>query len=1147
MPRIYVYCFFLSFLTGCTEQYSPDNSLPRPLYTEPLVVPLNMNNGYSINKLTGDSIKPLINSTGDTVSTGVPLFLKGDTFQQPAVSEPLIIKEDASKPILITDNTRPIKYKPETIVAKPDTLKSFKISAQTDSIVINNKHFIKLTSSQLLVETFTIPLHEPKPVKTQPMRYKDNAMLDIQYMDIGQGLKYSYINSLCQDKKGNIWMATDYGISKYDGTYVTHYSESEGLIHNRVNVVHADNRGRIWAGTQKGICILDGNKFIRLSDQGKIFNSEILDISNDTGGNIWIKSAFGLICFTGSLFKLFTYTNNFPENLHKQIQNDYNGNIWLSTHGGVIKYDGTNYLHLNPGADFLTSFVDVKEDSKGNTWFACYAHGVTKYDGNIFTKYNYKSGLSENTIISMMIDRKDRVWVGSRYNGLNLLLDSGNTIFKNEQGLSENKIDCTLEDNNGNIWIGTAGGGINKINLEGFTERIALNQMENSRVRPILKDQSGALWLGTEGAGLYRFDGKMLKKKLSNNFGNVEGFRSILKDKDNTIWFGTNSTGGVYKYKSGKFQYYKSVGINSSLLSLFEDKNQTIWIGSSSRGLGILKESTITFYDERSGLSGNRVFVTIQDQKNNIWIGTEGGGLIKYDGTTFTTFSEKQGLFGKSITCIVEDENGNLWLGTLDAGVIKFDGKSFTYYGQKQGLAFDAVWSLKLDGNGQLWAGTDNGLSVLVPQAASVKQKQTTYSVYSFGLQDGLKATDFNLNSVCIDNSNRIWWGTGKALITRDLNESFNIQQPVSLHISYVEINDQYFDYRNLPAAVKNKIRFDTVNAFENYPLNLSLPYDYNHLTFYFSAQEWKAPHKIKYSYRLIGGDNKWSTPSAETRADFRNLTHGSYQLEVKAINESNQWTESFVYRFSIKPAWWQTWWFKVLMILVSIALVYVLTRQIYLARLRKQKAHLEKELAVQRERQRISSEMHDDIGAGLSGVRLLTEMTKDKFKETNATGDIDKIYQSVGEISAKMKEVIWSLNTENDSLSSLIAYLQKQSRQLMEHYPGKFTISILDEIPEVKISGEVRRQIYLSVKEALHNTIKHSGADKVEMQIHCKGELQISITDNGKGLNTDENSTTGNGLKNMKKRMKQINGVFSIKNDKGLTITFTIPYNSAI
>jgi signal transduction histidine kinase len=173
--------------------------------------------------------------------------------------------------------------------------------------------------------------------------------------------------------------------------------------------------------------------------------------------------------------------------------------------------------------------------------------------------------------------------------------------------------------------------------------------------------------------------------------------------------------------------------------------------------------------------------------------------------------------------------------------------------------------------------------------------------------------------------------------------------------------------------------------------------------------------------------------------------------------------------------------------------------------------------------------------------------MTKNKLKETAANSDIDKIYDSVGEISAKMKEVIWSLNTENDSLSSLIAYLQKQARQLMEHYPGRFAVSLPEIIPDTKISGEVRRQVYLSVKEALHNVIKHSGAANVEMKIECKENLLIQIADNGKGLKEDEIISFGNGLKNMRKRMEQVNGKFIVKNNNGLIVIFEIPFNSAL
>src|SRR5215204_546661 len=158
-----------------------------------------------------------------------------------------------------------------------------------------------------------------------------------------------------------------------------------------------------------------------------------------------------------------------------------------------------------------------------------------------------------------------------------------------------------------------------------------------------------------------------------------------------------------------------------------------------------------------------------------------------------------------------------------------------------------------------------------------------------------------------------------------------------------------------------------------------------------------------------------------------------------------------------------------------ALSIILLIVRLIYISRLRKQRAVLEKQLAVQFERQRISAEMHDDIGAGLSGIRLLTEMTKGKVKGTSASNEVEKIYESVGDISAKMKEVIWSLNTENDQLSSLISYIQRQARLWLENYSCHLTISTPEKIPDMEIAGESRRNIFLAVKEAVHNIIKHS------------------------------------------------------------------------
>jgi signal transduction histidine kinase len=169
--------------------------------------------------------------------------------------------------------------------------------------------------------------------------------------------------------------------------------------------------------------------------------------------------------------------------------------------------------------------------------------------------------------------------------------------------------------------------------------------------------------------------------------------------------------------------------------------------------------------------------------------------------------------------------------------------------------------------------------------------------------------------------------------------------------------------------------------------------------------------------------------------------------------------------------------------------------------------------------------------------------MTKGKVRDEAVGAEMEKIYQSVGDISGKMKEVIWSLNTENDQLSSLISYIQRQVRLWLENYPCHLNIKIPENIPDVEISGESRRNIFLAVKEAVHNIIKHSGADRINIDITCNEALKISISDNGSGIHLDKSNDIGNGLRNMRQRMRQLNGKFLMQNTEGLTLTFEIPF----
>lgn len=1146
MKRRFLIYFIPAFLAvGCQEKFDHSVDQNRPLYSEPITVALNLENGYKINQLTGDPIKPIINSLGDTVKTGIPIALKASIADPSKISVPGKIKIGALPKISIENDVHQPQEKPEVISG--DTVSFQSETSAEEAYSVTYKNIIESIATPISVTGKTKPIHEPQPVRASRLRFKDGATSNIQYMDVGQGLSYSFVHCMLADRNGYLWFGLDAnGLCKYDGVNIINYTEKDGLKNNNVTAVAEDNSGNLWIGSDGGLSVFDGKNITEYSEKGGLPAGRINSISKDKKGNMWfVVEGIGHVMFDGKNFIGYAVKKGLPGDIIHFVFADSRGAIWFSTDSGPVKFDGKRFIYFHVWKDGIYgSLKAMVEDRNGNIWFGTAQRGLLEYNGKNIIHYSKKQGLSGNTITSMIEDKKGNLWVGTRNNGINKFDGNDFTVYGIEEGVTNNAISQIIEDKNGNIWFGTTGGGVNKLNEESFLEIIKPAYLGNSRVRPIMKDIQGNLWLGTEAGGLYKYDGKSIVNYSSIDALPIHGLRSMLADKKGNLWFGYTDGGGLYKYDNRYFLHFtEASGISGdNVMSILEDRNGVMWLGTFGGGINRFDGNTFSYYSEKEKFSSKIVFTILEDKKGNLWFGTAGGGVVKYDGNNFITFSEKEGFYGRAVTSIAEDEEGNLWFGTLGAGLCKFDGKRFTYFSEREGLSYNDVWSLKEDSTGQFWAGTDKGLSLLIPRKDSLQRSEKNYSIYSFGLQDGLKGTDFNLHSVCIDNSDHIWWGTGKALITRDLKIPFKPSGPHSLSLVQIAVNGQFCDFRNLSGSIRKKITFRNVMPFYNYPEDMNLAYDQNHLVFHFSAIDWSASDKIKYSYRLIGSEANWSNPSSETFADYRNLRHGEYELQVKAIGQSQVWTAPISYHFIISPPWWLAWWFKLAIVIASLALIFFIARFIYLYQLRKQKALLEKQLAVQYERQRISAEMHDEIGAGLSGIMLMTEMAKMKSNDEESASEIEKIYHSVDDISSKMKEVIWSLSAENDTLSRLISYLQKQARLMMENYPGKFFMKVPDTIPEVKISGDTRRHIHLIVKEALHNIIKHSGADKVNVIISYDDQLRIIVADNGIGISESENEEYGNGMKNMRQRIRQLGGSFLVESKEGVILTFKIP-----
>jgi signal transduction histidine kinase len=301
----------------------------------------------------------------------------------------------------------------------------------------------------------------------------------------------------------------------------------------------------------------------------------------------------------------------------------------------------------------------------------------------------------------------------------------------------------------------------------------------------------------------------------------------------------------------------------------------------------------------------------------------------------------------------------------------------------------------------------------------------------------------------------------------------------------------------------------------------------------------------IRYSYLLHGsGNNEWSEPLNNARFNFLNLSPGSYTLKVRSDFPEMIYPRQIIsYSFIIKPPWWQTWWFRILIGLLVVGLFILTIRVYYRRKLEKQKVFLEKQQAIEKERTRIATDMHDDLGAGLSRIKFLSETIGiKKQQQLPFEEDISKIREYSHEMIDKMGEIVWALNEKNDSLSDLLSYTRSYTVEYLSQSGVSCNIDSPEDLPSGFVSGEFRRNIFLAVKEILHNIVKHSQANHVSITMQVNHKLCINIHDDGIGFDRTKVRPFSNGLINIEKRMKDIGGFVEMQNTNGTMVKLTAP-----
>lgn len=546
-----------------------------------------------------------------------------------------------------------------------------------------------------------------------------------------------------------------------------------------------------------------------------------------------------------------------------------------------------------------------------------------------------------------------------------------------------------------------------------------------------------------------------------------------------------------------------------------------------------------------NSLSDNWVWALRESADGLLWIGTNDGGLNCFDPRTerFVHYlhdpRDSTSLSNNTIRAIYEDprQAGHiLWIGT-ENGLNKFDretGKFIRYY-EKHGLPNGFIYGILGDDAGlpapasrdsqagsqagNLWISSNRGLSKFNLQTATFR---------NYGPEDGLQSYEFNTGTYFKNERGEMFFGGINGL---------NVFHPDSVQ-----------DNPHLPAVVLTGFKkFDRPADLGQNPAaveEIRLRYSESVFSFQFAALEYTHPAKNRYAYKMEGFEKEWIYCGARREVRYTHLDPGAYTFRVKASNNDGVWNEAgLAIRVIISPPFWAAWWFRALAALAILGALGGSIRYLELRKVRRKIAQLERERELERERARISRDMHDEVGASLSRISILSNLAQSgALPPEEVQNSLAQISRTAAEVVDEMSEIIWALNPKNDALDNLAAYLRQYASQYFQPAAVRCRFQFPEMIPALKLSAEARRNLFLAVKEALHNVQKHSGASEVRLGLAIKGgQLEIEIQDNGKGFCPESLNRPGNGLVNMRKRMEEIEGTFTLESREGGGTLITI------
>lgn len=993
-------------------------------------------------------------------------------------------------------------------------------------------------------------------LKTNPL-VAQTAALRFERLSVEQGLSNRTVTAITQDKTGFLWIGTEDGLNRFDGYQFVVYRHNPfdrtTLPDHLVTCLYDDGEGRLWIGTGMGLSCYDARRGVFENyrhdplEPATLGGDRIWAISGSADGRLWIGHEAGLDELDGAAgrFRHHRHDPGNPRSLPPggivALGETAAGVLWLAgSHGEIGKYDPRTGVFvrydLQPVAGTAaTQRPALLVDHRGEVWISQGKHLLSVAPGESAFRPAGALPLSSNSAISVLYeDRRGILWAGTSGEGL-LRFDPATASWSqvrpaagSPHGLPAGPITALFQDRSGVMWVGTARAGLSRHNHK---QDVFANVATPDEVRALSADASHTIWVGTARSGVIRYaaNGRPLQtlryRPGSQNSLAENEVLAILAGRGGTVWIGTSR--GLYRYDPLKGRLHRLApseglagGGQFGVNCLLEGRDGTIWAGTTNGNLIRLAPDARPDGIAVAATFGNEIRALSAGRNGELWLATYGGGVVRFTESAgaWQAFRHDPDQIDSAssnfLLSILADSSGAVWLGTNGDGLDRLDPATgrCNHYTIAEGLPSNFITSLVADLHGDIWVATDMGIARL-PAGEGAGQPAANFQKYT--VNDGLISNEFSAGASYRDGDGNLYFGgpDGFSTVNPESILRNGFRPPVVL--TGFRVFDQPM---NLPPPL---------SALQT----IRLSWKQNFFSFEFAALDFTAPHKNQFAYRLEGFDDDWIAAGARHFASYTDVDPGKYVFQVRGSNSDGLWNdEPLSVRVVITPPFWRSTWFEIAVFITLGVFVFGLLQ-----------FRINKLLEMERLRTRLAADLHDEIAGNLSSIAMFAKIIQDEGGKTAEPELAEShLLQRIMDLSndsvSAIRDIIWALDPQPETIHDLllrlhdyaVALCRSSGIELDFRHPGA------EKLPAKNLAADQRKHLWLLLKEALLNAVKHSGARRLHfLASYTRGRMQFVVRDDGNGIQP-ENTSTGKGIRTMKSRAAQLRGKFEITSGPG-------------